>query len=65
MRNRFRTGDVVTVLSPNADIAYKSFTIGAISDTVQNTVTDDAKYVQRIYAIDCPYALEQGDILLI
>lgn len=65
MRNRFRTGDVVTVLSPNADIAYKSFTIGAISDTVQNTVTDDAKYVQRIYAIDCPYALEHGDILLI
>lgn len=65
MRNRFRTGYVVTVLSPNADIAYKSFTIGAISDTVQNTVTDDAKYVQRIYAIDCPYALEQGDILLI
>lgn len=65
MRNRFRTGDVVTVLSPNADIAYKSFTIGAISDTVQNNVTDDAKYVQRIYAIDCPYALEQGDILLI
>lgn len=65
MRNRFRAGDVVTVLSPNADIAYKSFTIGAISDTVQNTVTDDAKYVQRIYAIDCPYALEQGDILLI
>ncbi len=65
MRNRFRTGDVVTVLSPNADIAYKSFTIGAISDTVQNTVTDDAKYVQRIYAIDCPYVLEQGDILLI
>lgn len=65
MRNRFRTGDVVTVLSPNADIAYKSFTIGAIVDTVQNTVTDDAKYVQRIYTIDCPYALEQGDILLI
>lgn len=65
MRNRFRTGDVVTVLSPNADIAYKSFTIEAITDTVQNTVTDDAKYVQRIYTIDCPYALEQGDILLI
>ena len=65
MRNRFRTGDVVTVLSPNADIAYKSFTIGAIVDTVQNAVTDDAKYVQRIYTIDCPYALEQGDILLI
>lgn len=65
MRNRFRTGDVVTVLSPNADIAYKSFTIGAIVDTVQNTVTDDAKYVQRIYTIDCPYALKQGDILLI
>ena len=65
MRNRFRTGDVVTVLSPNADIAYKSFTIGAIVDTVQNTVTDDAKYVQRIYTIDCPYALEQGDILLL
>lgn len=65
MRNRFRTGDVVTVMSPNADIAYKSFTIGAIVDTVQNAVTDDAKYVQRIYTIDCPYALEQGDILLI
>ncbi len=65
MRNRFRTGDVVTVLSPNADIAYKSFTIGAIVDTVQNAVTDDAKYVQRIYTINCPYALEQGDILLI
>lgn len=65
MRNRFRTGDVVTVLSPNADIAYKSFTIGAIVDTVHNAVTDDAKYVQRIYTIDCPYALEQGDILLI
>lgn len=65
MRNRFRTSDVVTVLSPNADIAYKSFTIGAIVDTVLNAVTDDAKYVQRIYTIDCPYALEQGDILLI
>lgn len=64
MRNRFRTGDVVTVLSPNVDIAYKSFTIGAIVDTILNAVTDDAKYVQRIYTINCPYALEQGDILL-
>ncbi|MGN0744228.1 MAG: U32 family peptidase [Christensenellales bacterium] len=65
MRNRFRTGDTLTILSPNADTAYKTFVADNIVDTVQNVATDDAKYVQRIYKISCPYALEKGDLLLI
>lgn len=65
MRNRFRTGDTLTILSPASNTAYKTFTVGEITDTVQNVVTDDAKYVQRIYKLACPYTLSAGDILLI
>ena len=61
MRNRFRKGDELTVLSPN-DTNGKSFKVEEIS--LDGELTDDAKLVQKIYSLPCPYALEEGDILV-
>ena len=63
MRNRFRSGDTVTVLSPT-DTNGKTFTMGEITHVDDGFVTDDAKLVQHIYSFNCPLALEVGDILL-
>lgn len=63
MRNRFKTGETLVVLAPS-DCNGKTFTLGALTHTNDNTVTDDAKLVQHVYSFECPLPLDQGDILL-
>ena len=61
MRNRFRKGDVLEVLSPEETFA-KSFVAEEIYDS-KGESTDDAKLVQEIYKIKCPFTLKKGDYL--
>ena len=61
MRGRFRTGDVLEVLSPTENFG-KSFTVGS-AFTHDGTATDDCKLVQEVYKVACPYDLSAGDIL--
>ena len=61
MRNRFKKGDVLEVLSPTATCG-KTFIANEIY-TSQGMETDDAKLVQEIYHIACPYELKQGDYI--
>lgn len=62
MRNRFKTGDVLNVLSPNG-YHGQSFTVGEMVCQKDESVCNDAKLVQGKYSFDCPYPLQQGDIL--
>lgn len=64
MRNRFKTNDLLQILSPDDATNNKVFTVGEIIHIATNTVTDDAKLVQHVYSFDCPYTLARGDILL-
>lgn len=61
MRNRFKEGDILEVLSPD-DHFGKSFTVSQVCDS-KGERTDDCKRVQEIYTIKCPYLLKQGDFL--
>ena len=61
MRNRFKKGDVLEVLSPT-NTCGKTFIANEIY-TSQGVETDDAKLVQAIYRIACPYDLKQGDYI--
>ena len=61
MRNRFKRGDVLEVLSPDENFA-KTFIADEIF-TSKNELTDDAKLVQEVYKIKCPYTLKAGDYL--
>ena len=61
MRNRFKVGDTLEVLSPD-DHFGKSFTVSQVCDS-KGESTDDCKRVQEIYTIKCPYLLKQGDFL--
>ena len=61
MRNRFRQGDVLEVLSPDGNFG-KSFVAEEIYDG-KGERTDDCKLVQEIYKIKCPYVLQKGDYL--
>ncbi|MBR2023666.1 MAG: U32 family peptidase C-terminal domain-containing protein, partial [Clostridia bacterium] len=61
MRNRFKTGDVLEILSPKASFG-KAFTVEEIY-LLDGEKTDDAKLVQQRYKIACPYKIEQGDYL--
>ena len=61
MRNRFKAGDVLEVLSPDENFG-KTFTVEEIF-TAENERTDDAKLVQATYVLPCPYALHNGDYL--
>ncbi len=61
MRNRFRQGDTLEILSPNASFG-KSFTVNEIYDSKGESV-EDAKLVQERYEINCPYPLQEGDYL--
>lgn len=63
MRNRFKSGETLFVLSPDHNDG-KSFTLGAITHTSDNTLTYDAKLVQHSYSFACPLNLNSGDILL-
>ncbi len=61
MRNRFRTGDVLEVLSPT-DSFNKTFTVQRMEDEKGNRV-DDAKLVQQKLKIYTDVKLSAGDIL--
>ena len=61
MRNRFKQGDVLEVLSPSGNFA-KSFVAEGIFD-INGEPTQDAKLVQQQYKIKCPYVLTAGDYL--
>lgn len=61
MRNRFKKGDLLEVLSPTENFG-KTFVAGEIYDS-KGEPTDDAKLVQETYKIACPYGLNKGDYL--
>ncbi|MBP5242542.1 MAG: U32 family peptidase [Clostridia bacterium] len=61
MRNRFKTGEVLQVLSPTASFG-KEFTVGVMTDEKGNQ-TDDAKLVQAKYTFACDIPLSAGDFL--
>ncbi len=63
MRNRFKSGETLIILSPD-DNNGKSFAIGKILHVQDGTLTDDAKLVQHVYSLACPFKLTSGDILL-
>ncbi len=61
MRNRFRTGERLEILSPS-EYFKKSVSVMRLTDEKGNP-TDDAKLVQAVYSFDCPFPLRAGDIL--
>ena len=61
MRNRFKQGDILEVLSPDQNFA-KTFVAEEIFDS-KGEPTQDAKLVQEKYKIKCPYVLTAGDYL--
>ena len=61
MRNRFKKGDLLEVLSPDGNFA-KTFLAEEIRDEADKLV-DDAKLVQAKYKIVCPYVLKKGDYI--
>ena len=61
MRNRFKKGDMLEILSPN-DAFLKKIKIEKIVDGKGSEI-DDCKRVQDIVTINCPYNLKTGDIL--
>ena len=61
MRNRFKVGDELEVLSNN-DSFLKTIKIESIINSKGESI-DDAKRVQEIVEINCPYNLKKGDIL--
>lgn len=63
MRNRFRTGDFLRILSPKEEIDGRIFEVGEIMHTADGLITDDAKLVQHVYSFACPHPLQKGDIL--
>ncbi len=64
MRNRFRSGDKIYVLSPDGNNG-SSFIMGEITHIEDGAVTDDAKLVQHIYSFVCPLKLHSGDLLVV
>ncbi len=61
MRNRFRVGDELEILSP-FDSFNSRFSVRELKDENGNEVAD-AKLVMQKLRISCPYPLEKGDIL--
>lgn len=61
MRNRFKTGDVLEVLSPSESFG-KAFIVGEMQDEKGNPCTD-AKLVQAKYTFACEILLKAGDFL--
>ncbi len=61
MRNRFKKGDVLEILSPDANFG-KTFTVEEMTDA-NGVGVEDAKLVQATYKVKCPYALSKGDYI--
>jgi len=61
MRNRFKKGDTLQVLAPHVEHG-KDFVVEQIIDSNGQEV-EDAKLVQSVYKLACPYRLRKGDFL--
>ena len=61
MRNRFKKGDLLEVLSPDENF-NKTFVVDKVTDEDGNLV-EDAKLVQQTLRIYCDLKLKVGDIL--
>ena len=61
MRNRFRRGDVLEILSPSENF-NKTFTVGKMIDE-NGDIVDDAKMVQQKLKLEIGLNLSAGDIL--
>lgn len=61
MRNRFKVGDVLEILSPS-DNFNKKFIVEKMVDEKGEEVLDAKRVQQKLY-IYCPYKLCEGDIL--
>lgn len=61
MRNRFMVGEILEVLSPD-DNFLKTIKIEKIFASDGSEI-QDAKRVQEVVTINCPYHLKKGDIL--
>ena len=61
MRNRFKVGDRLEILSADENF-LKTITIEKIIDSKGQEI-DDCKRVQEIVSINCPFDLKAGDIL--
>ncbi len=61
MRNRFKKGEVLEVLSPGKHFG-KSFPVEEMYTSAGEYV-EDAKLVQERYKINCPYPLQAGEYL--
>ena len=61
MRNRFKIGDELEILSPT-DSFLKKIKISSIENSKGEPI-DDCKRVQEIVTINCPFDLKQGDFL--
>ncbi len=61
MRNRFKVGDVLEILSADNNF-LKKIKIETIKNSLGNYI-EDAKRVQEIVEINCPFDLKAGDIL--
>lgn len=61
MRNRFKVGETLEILSPS-DCCNKRFVLEEMYDK-DNLAVSDAKLVQQVLKIKCPYTLCEGDIL--
>ena len=60
MRNRFREGDVLEILSPSGTFG-KSVRVADMQDEAGQPCPD-ASFVQGIYSFPCPYPLAEGDL---
>ena len=61
MRNRFRAGELLEVLSPGVSW-NRNFIVGEMFDE-QGQRVEDAKFVQQKLRLACPIPLAEGDIL--
>ncbi len=61
MRGRFKVGDTLEVLSPSENF-LKTFTVEKAYTSGGEEVSD-CKLVQENYKINCPFALDCGDLL--
>lgn len=61
MRNRFKKGDELEILSPNSSF-NKTFIVDKMFDE-SGDIVEDALKVQQKLMLECPFELNEGDIL--
>ena len=61
MRNRFKVGDELEILSSDENF-LKKIKVESITNSLGESI-NDAKRVQEVVEINCPYNLKAGDIL--